>query len=133
MRVRSSAARAAGLAAMGAFPVGVRVGCRIVARGGNRSKVGCGNCPRARVRGLHIRRTVQRLRADRPDSRPGPGVPVMATDIPIGPSRDLPSETRAAARRGAGWVIALGVIQVVVGTAAVLLAIPATYVTVIMV
>jgi uncharacterized membrane protein HdeD (DUF308 family) len=57
----------------------------------------------------------------------------MATDIPLGPPRDLPAETRTAAREGAGWVIALGVIQVIVGTVAVLLAIPATYVTVIMV
>ena len=57
----------------------------------------------------------------------------MATDIPLEPSRGLAAETRAAARQGAGWAIALGVIQVIVGTLAVLMAFTATYATVIVI
>jgi uncharacterized membrane protein HdeD (DUF308 family) len=54
----------------------------------------------------------------------------MATGIPFGPSRDLSAETRVA-RPNWGRVLALGIVQIVVGTLAVLMAFTATFATVI--
>jgi len=54
----------------------------------------------------------------------------MASDVPIGTPRTLPDDARAA-RQAGGWVVALGIIQVVVGVLAVLMAVAATFATMI--
>lgn len=54
----------------------------------------------------------------------------MATDAPLGTSPILPSDARAARETG-GWVLALGIVQVVVGTLAILMSFEATFATVV--